>query len=72
MVIQFGDVINILKDTIHSNTYNFFFFFIHSAGNDQSKPYELNANSSNKCYRFDQQELRNGKIEITTCHGPFH
>ena len=71
MVVQFEDVVDVLK-AIYGNTYDFLFFFDHSTGHDQSRPNGLNGNNMNKNYGGGQQAMRNSKIENHTYLRPYN
>ena len=71
MVVQFEDVVDVLK-AICSYTYDFLFFFDHSSGHDQSRSNGLNVNNMNKNYGGGQQAMRSSKIENETYLGPYN
>ena len=61
MIIQFEDVVDMLKELFHDK-YCFIFFFDYSSGHDKMSPDGLCASSLNKDYGGCQPDMRNSIV----------
>ena len=70
MVIQFEDVVDVLK-ALFADKYEYLFYFDHSSGHDRLRPDGLNVKQMNKTFGGNQQKMRNSTIKDATYLGPF-
>ena len=70
MVIQFEDVVDVLK-ALYGDTYHFLFFFDHSSGHDKMRPNGLNSNNMNKYFGGEQNKMRKSEIKNESYLGPY-
>ena len=70
IVLQFEDVVDVLK-ALYGDSYCFLFFFDHSSGHDKLRPNGLNYNGLNVKHGGGQHVMRNSKIEKTAYIGSF-
>ena len=70
IVLQFEDVVDVLK-ALYGDSYCFLFFFDHSSGHDKLRPNGLNYNGLNVKHGGGQHVMRNSKIESTAYLGSF-
>ena len=71
MVIQFEDVVDVLKALFHEQ-YHFIFFFDHSSGHDKTRPNGLTSSRMNKFFGGSQNIMRNSEIKNSSFLGEFH
>ena len=71
MVIQFEDVVDVLR-ALHGQTYEYIFYFYHSSGHDKTRPKGLNVSTMNKGYGGGQNEMRSSTIIDNAYLGEFN
>ena len=71
VMIQFEDVVVVLK-SLYGDQYHFIFFFDHSSSHDKTRPNGLTNSKMNKFFGGSQNVMRNSEIKNSSYLGDYN